>query len=82
MFFSVRKSVAADGDRSSPWDKTHEESLLGQFIPSGSKVIFKPSETKQDSPSKMEPTAITGVFAGFELALGCKMELHIHGLVS
>ena len=54
----------------------------GKLVPIGPKVIFKPSETKQDSPSKMEPTAITGVFAEFELALGCKMELHIHGLVS
>ena len=34
-------------------------------------MICKPSETKQDIPWKMEPTAITGVFAGYELALGC-----------
>ena len=78
----ARKSVAADGDRSSPWEKAHEDLFLGKLMPIRSTVILKPSETKQDSPSKMEPTAITGVFAGFELALGCKMELHIHGLVS
>ena len=37
-----------------------------------SKEISKPSETKQDSPFKMEPSAITGVFAGYELCPGCK----------
>ena len=27
---SVRKLASADGDRSSPWEKTHEESLSGE----------------------------------------------------
>ena len=67
-----RKSVGADGDRSSPWEKTHEAPFPGKLIPIGSKVIFKPSAAKQDSPSKMEPAAITGIFAGYELTPGCK----------
>ena len=71
----VRQSVAADGDgdRSSPWENTHEALFFpGKLIPLGSKVIFKPSETKQGSPSKMEPAAVTGIFAGYGLAPGCK----------
>ena len=68
----VRKSASADGGRSSPREKTHEEPFPGRLIPIGSKAIFKPSETKQDSPSKMDPAAITGVSAGYELASGCR----------
>ena len=68
----MRQSTSADGDRSSPWEKTHEAPFSGQLTPIGSKVIFKPSETKQDSPSKMEPAPITGICAGYELAPGCK----------
>ena len=35
-------------------------------------VIFQPAETKKDSTSKMEPTSMTGVFAGYDLARGCR----------
>ena len=67
-----RESVVADGERTSPWEKTHGEPLSGKLIPLGAKVIIKPSETKGDSTSKMEPTSITGVFVGYELASGCR----------
>ena len=63
----VRQSVAAggDGDRSSPWEKTHDAPLLLETLNKlVQMVIFKPSETKQESPSKMEPAAIGGIFAG------------------
>ncbi|MFM7990374.1 MAG: hypothetical protein ACKPKO_64765, partial [Candidatus Fonsibacter sp.] len=36
----------------------------------GAKVVFKPSDTKSDSTTKMEPTSLTGVLAGYVLALG------------
>ena len=35
-------------------------------------VIFQPVETKKDGTTKMEPISITGVFAGYELAHGCR----------
>ena len=47
-------------------------------------------EAKGDSTSKMEPTTITGVFAGYELASGCRwsgiymvwLERYLHVLVA
>ena len=35
-------------------------------------VIFQPVETKKDSTSKLEPTSMTGVFAGYDMAPGCR----------
>ena len=67
-----RKLAATDGERTSPWEKTHGETFYGKLIPFGANAIFKPSEAKSDSTSKMEPTSITGVFAGYELASGCR----------
>ena len=51
---------------------THGEPFYGKLIHIGAKIIIKPSETKCDSTSKMEPTSIIGVFAGYELASGCR----------
>ncbi|MFM7982024.1 MAG: hypothetical protein ACKPKO_22165, partial [Candidatus Fonsibacter sp.] len=65
-----RKSGAPDGDSSSPWELTHGEPFYGKLIRFGAKVVFKPSDTKSDSTAKMEPTSLTGVFAGYELASG------------
>ena len=63
----------ADGERTSPWEKTHGEPFYGKLVALGANVIIKPSETKGDSTSNMEPTSITGVFfAGYELASGCR----------
>ena len=59
-------------DRASPWALTHGSSCTGHLIPFGAKVIFKPAETKQEGTSKMEPSAITGILAGYELFPGCK----------
>ena len=67
-----RKSAEADGDRLSPWEKTHDSPFMGQLIPIGAKVIVKPAETRQEGTSDMEPTSLTGVFAGYEMAPGCK----------
>ena len=47
-------------------------SFYGKLTPLGAKVIIKPSETKGDSTSNMEPTSISRVFAGCELASGCR----------
>ena len=58
--------------RKSPWEKVHGEPFYGKLIPIGAKVFIKPSETKGDSTSKMEPTSITCVFAGYELSSGCR----------
>ena len=71
-FLPRRKSAEADGDRQSAWDNTHNSIFHGQLIPIGAKVILKPAETKQDGTSKMEPTSLTGIFAGYEMAPGCK----------
>ena len=70
-----REPAAAGVERTSPWEnKAHGEPLFfyGKLIPLGAKVIIKPSETKSDSTSNMEPTSITGVFAGYELSSGCR----------
>ena len=67
-----RKVAPVDGERTSPWEKTHGEQLMIKLIPFGAKVIIKPSETKGDPTSVLEPTTITGVFAGYELAAGCR----------
>ena len=67
-----RESVAAGVDKRSPWEKVRGEPFYGKLIPIGAKVFIKPSETKGDSTSKMEPTSITGVFAGYELSSGCR----------
>ena len=63
-----RESVVAGVDKKSPWEKVHGEPFYGTLKPIGAKVFIKPSETKGDSTSKMEPTSITGVFAGYELS--------------
>ena len=52
--------------------KTHGSAFVVQLIPIGVKVIFKPAETKQDSAANMEPTSMTGVFAGYKMAPGCR----------
>ncbi|MFM7985196.1 MAG: hypothetical protein ACKPKO_38350, partial [Candidatus Fonsibacter sp.] len=44
--------------------------FYGKLVPFGAKVVFKPSDTKSDSTTKVEPTSLTGVFAGYELASG------------
>jgi hypothetical protein len=67
-----REPAAADVARTSPWEKMHGEPFYGKLIPIGAKVFIKPSETKGDSTSKMEPTSIVGVFAGYELSSGCR----------
>ena len=67
-----RESAAAGVDKKSPWERVHNEPLYGKLIPIGAKVFIKPLETKGDSTSKMEPTSITGVFAGYELSSGCR----------
>ncbi|MFM7978773.1 MAG: hypothetical protein ACKPKO_05605, partial [Candidatus Fonsibacter sp.] len=43
--------------------------VLWYVDPFGAKVVFKPY-AKSDSTTKMEPTSLTGVFAGYELASG------------
>ena len=50
--FPSRESVVVDGERTSPWEKTHGEPFNGQLIPLGAKVIIKPSETKGDFTSR------------------------------
>ena len=67
-----RKLAAVDGERISRWERTHGELFYGKLIPIGAKVIIKPSETKRVSTLKMEPTAMTVAFAGYELASGCR----------
>ena len=67
-----RRSVEADADRSSPWGKTHGEFCTGKMIPLGAKVIFKPVEFKREGPSKMGPTSLTVVSAGYELSSCCR----------
>ncbi|MFM7986430.1 MAG: hypothetical protein ACKPKO_44670, partial [Candidatus Fonsibacter sp.] len=44
--------------------------FYGKLIPFGAEVVFKPSDSKSYSTAKMEPTSLTGVFAGYELASG------------
>ena len=67
-----RRLVVVDGQRTIQWEKTHGEPFYGELIPIGAKFFIKPSETKGDSTSKMEPTSIIGVFAGYELVPGCR----------
>ena len=67
-----RESVAVGVEKKSPWEKMHGEPFYGKLIPIGAKVFIKPSETKGDSTLKMEPTSITGVFAGYEFSSGCR----------
>ncbi len=69
-----RKLVAADGEKTSPWAKKQGEPFYGKLIPIGAKVIVKPSDSKGASTSKMEPTSIAGVFAGYELVCGCRLD--------
>ena len=61
------KTTLYYSDRASPWAMTHGSSCTGHLIPLGAKVIFKPAETKQEGTSKMEPSAVTCIFAGYEL---------------
>ena len=67
-----RESVAVGVERTSPWEKMHGEPFYGKLTPLHAKVFIKPSDTKGDSTSNMEPTSITGVFAGYELSYGCR----------
>ena len=46
--------------------------FMESLFPLVQKVFIKPSETKGDATSKMEPTSIVGVFAGSELSSGCR----------
>ncbi|MFM7980063.1 MAG: hypothetical protein ACKPKO_12180, partial [Candidatus Fonsibacter sp.] len=65
-----RKSGALDGLGTCPWELTHGEPFYGKLIPFGAKVVLEPSDTKSESTTKMEPTSLTGVFVGYELASG------------
>ena len=65
-----REPAMVGVEKKSPWGNVHGEPFYGKFTPIGAKVFVKPSETKGDSTSKMEPTSITGVFAGYELYSG------------
>ena len=57
----------------SAWEKMHKEAFKGTMIPFGAKVNFKPSEArKAESPSKLSPRSIPGVFAGYEISTGMK----------
>ena len=47
-----REPVVVDGERTSPWEKTHGEPFYGKLVTLGAKVIIKPSETKGDSTSE------------------------------
>ncbi|MFM7981467.1 MAG: hypothetical protein ACKPKO_19335, partial [Candidatus Fonsibacter sp.] len=67
-----RKSDPSDGRPISPWELTHGEPFYGQLIACGATVYFKPSDTKSDSLSNMEPTSITGICVGYELMSGYK----------
>ena len=61
-----RERVLVGVVKKSPWEKVHGEPFYGKLIPIGAKVFVKPSETTGYFTSKMEPTSITGVFAGYE----------------
>ena len=68
-----REPVVVGVEKKSPWDKMHGEPFYGKRIPIGAKKVFvKPSDTKGYCTSKMEPTSILGVFAGYELSSGCR----------
>jgi hypothetical protein len=45
---------------------------VSKVMPSSRMIFIKPSDTKGDSTSNMEPTSITGVFAGYEISSGCR----------
>ena len=55
----------------SAWMKTHDEEFKGQLIPFGAKVFFKPSGARSiEQDHKMDPDAIPGIFAGYEVTTG------------
>ena len=49
----------------------HDEEFKGQLIPFGAKVFFKPSGARSiEQDHKMDPDAIPGIFAGYEVTTG------------
>ena len=55
----------------SAWMKMHDEEFKGQLIPFGAKVFFKPSGARSiEQDHKMDPDAIPGIFAGYEITTG------------
>ena len=67
-----RESVAAGVDKKSPWEIcTANHSMVSSF-PSAQQYSSSHQKTKGDSTSKMEPTSIAGIFAGYELSSGCR----------
>ena len=55
----------------SAWMKMHDEEFKGQLIPFGAKVFFKPSGARSiEQDHKMDPDAIPGIFAGYEVTTG------------
>jgi hypothetical protein len=60
-------------DGTSPWCSRFGSHFPGTAIPFGAAVRFEPSPAKS-KPSKAEPTLQFGVFFGYPLAPGGKME--------
>lgn len=55
----------------SAWMKMHKDEFKGQLIPFGAKVFFKPSGARSvEQDHKMDPDAIPGIFAGYEVTTG------------
>ena len=58
-------------DGESAWEKMYDQEFRGEQLPFGATVFFKPSIAR-DNPfsDKLDPKAVPGVFAGYELGGG------------
>ena len=67
----------------SAYELTHNVKFHGKLIPFGAKVLFKPSNVREDDkPNKWGANAGVGVFAGYVIQPGYIWKGEILGMAS
>ena len=60
-----------EGDGDSAWKRMAGDDFKGKAIPFGSKVLFKPTDTRDKTyDHKFDPKGIPGIFAGYVVTTG------------
>ena len=60
-----------EGDGDSAWKRMTGDDFKGKAIPFGSKVFFKPTDTRDKTYNhKFDPKGIPGIFAGYVVTTG------------
>ena len=65
--------TSAKPDTPTPWKRMHDHELPGMILPFGCLVYFRPPAPHLKSMGKFEPTALPGLFVGWHMSPGFKL---------